>query len=188
MSDAFDSFDPLPPSYDFAAVDLLTVGTQGQPGQRLFFFQARSGPHLVTMKVEKEQAAVLAEYLFQVLADLPDCGPLPQSIDPQLPADPDFAVSSIGVSYEEDRDRILLLLEEFDDVEEAGDEELTRLQSGVIPARVRIRATREQATAFAARCIELVESGRPPCPLCGHPLDPRGHVCPRTNGKTPPRV
>jgi len=28
----------------------------------------------------------------------------------------------------------------------------------------------------------VVASGRPPCPLCGQPLDKQGHICPRKNG------
>ena len=50
----------------------------------------------------------------------------------------------------------------------------------------RFTITREQAAALAIRGTELVEAGRPPCPLCGNPLDPSGHVCPRTNGHRPP--
>jgi len=50
----------------------------------------------------------------------------------------------------------------------------------------RISLTREQAAAFAIRATQLVEAGRPPCPLCGLPLDPAGHDCPRTNGHRPP--
>ena len=50
----------------------------------------------------------------------------------------------------------------------------------------RILLTREQAAAFAIRATQLVEAGRPPCPLCGLPLDPSGHDCPRTNGHRPP--
>ncbi len=57
-----------------------------------------------------------------------------------------------------------------------------------IVAQKRIRMTREQATALAARGSELVDAGRPPCPLCDYPLDPRGHVCPKTNGHHPPRL
>ena len=29
---------------------------------------------------------------------------------------------------------------------------------------------------------EVVAAGRLPCPLCGQPLDPQGHICPRRNG------
>ncbi len=51
---------------------------------------------------------------------------------------------------------------------------------------LRIALTREQAAAFAIHATRLVEAGRPPCPLCGFPLDPSGHDCPRTNGHRPP--
>ena len=51
---------------------------------------------------------------------------------------------------------------------------------------LRVALTREQAAAFAIHATRLVESGRPPCPLCALPLDPAGHDCPRTNGHRPP--
>jgi hypothetical protein len=45
---------------------------------------------------------------------------------------------------------------------------------------------REWASALAIAITRLVEAGRPACPLCGGPLDPHGHDCPRTNGHRPP--
>ena len=42
--------------------------------------------------------------------------------------------------------------------------------------------TRAQAMAFVRRSAHLVSTGRPPCALCGRPLDPDGHVCIKTNG------
>ena len=45
----------------------------------------------------------------------------------------------------------------------------------------RIYATRAQVRAMAARGVEAVAGGRPPCPLCDMPMDPAGHVCPRWN-------
>jgi uncharacterized repeat protein (TIGR03847 family) len=53
---------------------------------------------------------------------------------------------------------------------------------------VHLAMTREQAAALAIRGTELVAAGRPLCPRCGYPLDPRGHVCPRMNGNAPPRT
>ncbi|HEY5033265.1 MAG TPA: DUF3090 family protein, partial [Actinomycetes bacterium] len=38
------------------------------------------------------------------------------------------------------------------------------------------------ARAFAQRAAAVVGAGRPPCPFCGLPLDPTGHLCPRQNG------
>ncbi len=52
----------------------------------------------------------------------------------------------------------------------------------------RFGATRAQVAALARRGMELVESGRPLCPLCGFPLDPEGHACPRTNGNRSPTL
>ena len=39
-----------------------------------------------------------------------------------------------------------------------------------------------KAVAFAQRSKALVNAGRLPCPFCGIPIDPRGHLCPRANG------
>jgi uncharacterized repeat protein (TIGR03847 family) len=52
------------------------------------------------------------------------------------------------------------------------------------PDVVRVQLEAAQAHAFAARAIAVVQAGRPPCPLCGAPLDPGGHFCPRRNGFT----
>ena len=30
--------------------------------------------------------------------------------------------------------------------------------------------------------LSVVAAGRLPCPLCGQPLDPQGHICTRRNG------
>ena len=46
----------------------------------------------------------------------------------------------------------------------------------------RLYFTAAQARAMATRGSAAVERGRPPCPLCGGPLDPTGHICPRLNG------
>jgi uncharacterized repeat protein (TIGR03847 family) len=50
------------------------------------------------------------------------------------------------------------------------------------PDILRVRLTADTARSFATRAARIVASGRPPCPLCGQPLDPQGHICPRRNG------
>jgi uncharacterized repeat protein (TIGR03847 family) len=50
------------------------------------------------------------------------------------------------------------------------------------PDTLRVRLTAESARAFVNRAMEVVAAGRLPCPLCGQPLDPQGHICPRRNG------
>ena len=50
------------------------------------------------------------------------------------------------------------------------------------PDLVRVRLTPLAASAFVERSLRTVAAGRPPCPFCGRPLDPTGHICPRKNG------
>jgi uncharacterized repeat protein (TIGR03847 family) len=59
------------------------------------------------------------------------------------------------------------------DVDDEPDDDLDRL---------RVRLTPEATRAFIDRAKRVVAAGRPPCPLCGQPLDPAGHLCPRHNG------
>ena len=50
------------------------------------------------------------------------------------------------------------------------------------PDILRVRVTAAAARSFVQRAAQVVASGRPPCPLCGQPLDAQGHICPRRNG------
>lgn len=50
------------------------------------------------------------------------------------------------------------------------------------PDLLRVRLTAATARAFVDRAMRVIASGRLPCPLCGQPLDPQGHICPRRNG------
>ena len=157
-------------SFDLGDVDRITVGTVGEPGRRVFYLQAVAGSQVVSLKLEKQQVAALVTYLATLLSDLPGPGPLPTDIDLVEPVLPEWTVGALGVSYDEATDRILVQAEEL--MEEETDEGAT----------ARFLATREQVAALAARGAEAVTSGRPPCPLCGQPLDPEGHVCVRLNG------
>jgi uncharacterized repeat protein (TIGR03847 family) len=161
------------PALDLGDLDRFTVGAEGPAGRRVFLLQCRSGVTLLTLKVEKQQISVLAEYLGRLLGDLERPGELPQALDLESPSEPHWVIGTLGVSYDEDLDRIVLVAEELVAEDEEGDV-------------ARFTVTREQAAAFAVRATLLVEAGRPPCPLCGLPLDPSGHQCPRTNGHRPP--
>ena len=155
---------------DLDAPDVFSVGTSGPVGQRLFLLHFSEGPLHATVKVEKQQVVVLASYLGRIVRQLGRPGHLPDDLDFDVGVEPDLVVGTIGVSYDEDTDRLVVI------VEEAGD-------GGAV---ARLAITREQAAAFAIRATSLVEAGRPPCPLCGFPLEPSGHDCPRTNGHGPP--
>jgi uncharacterized repeat protein (TIGR03847 family) len=161
--------------YDLSAPDRITVGTVGPVGQRLFLLQCRQGPVVLTLKIEKQQVATVADYLARIVRDEQRPGHLPEDLELEEPFEAAWAVGTIGVSYDKADDRVILVIEELLPEEETG-------------AIARLSISREQAAAFAIRATTLVESGRPPCPLCGSPLDPSGHECPRTNGHRPPAV
>lgn len=161
-------------AYDLSA-ERLCVGTVGPVGGRLFLLQAREGETLLTLKVEKLQVAAMAETLAQVIKDQLRPGHLPENQALEQPTEPAWAVGTIGVSFDEAEDRVVLVIEEL-------------VPEGEVGAIARVSVTREQAAAFSIQATRLVEAGRPPCPLCGSPLDPSGHECPRTNGHRPPAV
>ncbi len=50
------------------------------------------------------------------------------------------------------------------------------------PDILRVRVSAAAARSFVQRAAQVIASGRPPCPLCGQPLDAQGHICPRKNG------
>jgi uncharacterized repeat protein (TIGR03847 family) len=160
-------------TFDMDAPDRFSVGTIGPVGERMFLLYCRQGDESLTVKVEKSQVAVLASYLARIVRELGRPGHLPEELDFDLDVEPEWVVGTIGVSYDEDQDRLVVVIEEAVEEDDDG-------------AVVRITVTKEQAAAFAIRATTLVEAGRPACPLCGLPLDPSGHDCPRTNGHRPP--
>jgi uncharacterized repeat protein (TIGR03847 family) len=163
-------------SYEFDSVDRITVGTMGPVGERIFLLQLHSNGTVITVKLEKQQVGALCERLTQIFEATPVVGRLPSGDDLELsaPALPMWAIGGMTISWDEDEREFSLRLEELvveDDVE---------------PSEISFTASLEQMAAFAERGTELVGAGRPPCPLCAFPLDPRGHTCPRMNGHRAP--
>ncbi|MEY2571589.1 MAG: hypothetical protein QOE63_1939 [Acidimicrobiaceae bacterium] len=162
-------------SFDLSEPMVFTVGTVGEPGQRVFFLQAQGDGIVVTLKCEKQQVGALADYLQGMLADLPaiDEDAVPTLLSPVEPVVAEWIVGTLAVAWDEGTDRMVLVAEELLP-EEA-------VEAGQSPAQARFRLRREQVWAFVGHAHELVAGGRPPCPLCGGPLDPHGHDCPRMN-------
>jgi uncharacterized repeat protein (TIGR03847 family) len=156
-------------NYVFDAPDKVMVGVRGEVGNRLFLLQARQGRRLVIVKCEKIQLSALAEWLAQVITELGRPGHLPEDFDIEPEYEFDFVVGDIAIALDEENETIEVSLES---IEEDDNLDLT--------------LTKELAGGLAIAITRLVEAGRPPCPLCGGPLDPKGHDCPRTNGHRPP--
>jgi uncharacterized repeat protein (TIGR03847 family) len=169
-------------SFDLPAVQRLTVGTVGPVGKRTFYLQARQDDQLLTLKLEKQQVGALAQLLSELLADLPAVGAVPgqQALELEEPVLPEWPVGTLRIDYDRDSDQVVLVAEEVG----AEEEDVDTASGGI----ARLGATREQIAALAQRGADLVKAGRPPCPLCGYPLDPEGHSCPRTNGHRAPTL
>jgi uncharacterized repeat protein (TIGR03847 family) len=167
-------------SYQLDGPDHFTAGAIGAPGQRVFYLQAREGATMVTLKCEKEQVAALAEYLSGLLDRLPATG---ETVDDKRellqPFEAAWPIGSLGVGYDAERDRVVVVANER---VEADDEDDERESEKAEAATARFAITRAQAAAFVARARVLQRAGRPTCPMCGEPKDPAGHVCPRSNG------
>jgi uncharacterized repeat protein (TIGR03847 family) len=162
--------------FDLPDVDRFTAGAIGEPGKRVFYLQALAGAQVVTLQCEKTQVAALAEYFAELLADLPTPpdSELPSDMDLLSPVEPEWIVGQIGVVFDETRDRMVVRADELRLEEDDTDDQLAGM--------ARVSLTRAQVHAFVIRAAELVSAGRPPCPLCGRPLDPEGHMCIKTNG------
>ncbi|MGI8778340.1 MAG: DUF3090 domain-containing protein [Acidimicrobiales bacterium] len=167
-------------SFEIPEVDVITTDAIGPPGQRVFYLQARQGTQVVSLRLEKTQVAALVTFLETLLSDLPTPDDVPAEMALAEPIVAEWVVGSLGVSYDEDADRIVLVAEELV-AEELVAEELV---ADEVPqaAHARITATRGQIAALARRGGEVVEAGRPPCPLCSQPVNPEGHMCIRLNG------
>jgi uncharacterized repeat protein (TIGR03847 family) len=155
---------PMSSYFDLSDVDRFVPGTIGVPGARTFYVQIGAGGQVISLKCEKLQVGALAEALRNVLVDLQPVSAveLPRAMELQGPLVAEFTVGSIGLGYEPDSDRILVMFEEAVPEEQASD-------GGA--GQVRVALTRAQALGFAGRGDELLAGGRPGCVLCGSPID-----------------
>ncbi|TYB41467.1 DUF3090 domain-containing protein [Actinomadura chibensis] len=175
-------------SYD--PPERFVAGAVGRPGDRAFYLQARSGRRVTSVGLEKFQVTLLAERLEELLdevlrrsggeapvpavtpSELLDDGPLDQ------PVEEEFRVGTMALAWDPDDEQVVIEAQEVTETEEEA--EVGEDDPAIAVLRVRISAA--QARAFAERALKVVAAGRPPCPLCGLPLDAEGHVCPRQNG------
>jgi len=175
----------------FDPPDRFVAGTVGEPGQRTFFLQAREGLRVVSIALEKAQVAVLADRLGQLLGELQRRGVAPTIEGPPTgedagpldePLNEAFRAGALTLGWDGEAERVLVEARaESEDGETIDpDEDDDEDEDG--PDLLRVRMTAAVAQEFVERAVRIVASGRPPCPLCGQPLDPIGHICPRRNG------
>lgn len=165
----------------------FVAGTVGTPGDRTFYLQAVDGDRVVSVALEKQQVAVLADRLEQLLEEVATRTgtPLPaETADSDAlsqPIDEEFRVAAMGLAWDGDAGLVVIEAQAPTDEPEVAEETLLEdVEEGPDALRVLIEPPR--ARAFIERARRLVGAGRPPCPLCGQPLSAEGHVCARLNG------
>jgi uncharacterized repeat protein (TIGR03847 family) len=179
--------------YSHENVTRCVVGTVGLPGERSFFLQVSSLLSTNCVAIEKVQAIALSERLRLMMRELRrnqlasfdelninserDVTPL------EFPITEDFRVGVIGISWDQETQRILV------EAQAVGDETLTELldedEAALLedaPDLLSFKLRIHQARSFCDRTDAVVAAGRQPCPFCGLPVDPTGHLCPRSNG------
>ena len=171
-------------SFDLSEVDAFTVGTEGPPGRRVFFLQAVAGPQVVTLRLEKQQVALLADYLDRLLVTYEFGAAEPVAMpDLAQPLLSEWIIGSMMVAIDEARSMIVIIAEEMVLIEVDPDDpdddiDLDDEPSG---AQARFCLTRSQVEAFVEGAREVIGGGRPICRLCGGPMNAEGHSCPRMN-------
>ena len=178
----------------FDTPDRFIAGTVGEPGSRTFFLQAREGSRIVSVALEKVQVAALAERLDDLLDELEkrgvegaedtdgltlpsgDPGPLDEPINEA------FRAATLSLGWDGSNGKVLVEARapSEDEDEDVLDDDDETSPDG--PDVLRVRLLPVEARSFVERAVRVLGSGRPPCPLCGQPLDPQGHLCPRRNG------
>ncbi|MEE1929196.1 DUF3090 domain-containing protein [Streptomyces sp. TRM 70351] len=180
--------------------DRFVAGTVGLPGRRTFYLQASADGRTTSVSLEKAQVEALAERIDELLdevvrrsggstavpavapAELADSQPLVS------PVEEEFRVGTMALAWDGDTERMVVEAQALVALDAETDESLAEAEERLLhddengPPMLRVRITGSMARAFAKRAMEVVNAGRPPCPLCSLPLDPEGHVCPRQNG------
>ncbi|MDQ4125882.1 MAG: DUF3090 family protein [Actinomycetota bacterium] len=164
--------------------DVFTADFTGAPGARTFYLQARASSGTHSFLLEKQQVAILAEKLQEMLLMIDENDTIKSAApqrDPALalsePVEPEWRIGTIGLLYDEGRDVVVVVVQEVgaDDEEEEDEDE----------TGYRFFLRRDQVRSLILHALAAVGEGRPLCQLCGLPMDPGGHVCPASNGHRP---
>jgi uncharacterized repeat protein (TIGR03847 family) len=177
--------------FDFDQLDSFIPGAIGEPGDRVFYLQARRGQQVVSFRCEKEQVGMLGRYLGQLAGAMGAPDPERDIAGLIEPVVPEWIVGTISVGVDEASGVIQVTTEELapeeievvvdEDLTEADIDELLEAEDEAAGAQARFTLRIAQAAAFAEAAEELVSAGRPPCRLCGRPIGAEGHACPRWN-------
>jgi uncharacterized repeat protein (TIGR03847 family) len=174
--------------HEFAWPDRVVVGTIGLPGARTFYLQVRAGTQIVSIALEKQQSALLAEKIDEILDQLitvegnpfsvPTSTPIELVDNDQLEAvQEQFRAGAMSLGWDPATAQVVIEAYPITDVEADDNDESLDEDGADEPEMLLVRMPVGTARAFARRTREVVGAGRPTCPLCGYPIDADGHIC-----------
>ncbi|MGA7203047.1 MAG: DUF3090 domain-containing protein [Specibacter sp.] len=174
--------------HEFSWPDRVVIGTIGLPGARTFYLQVRAGKQVVSIALEKQQSALLAEKIDEILDQLITVESNPFSIptgtpielvdnDPLEAVQELFRTGEMSLGWDPTTAQIVIEAHPFTGDDDDSDAESHEGEGATEPEMLRVRIPVGTARAFAKRTREIVGAGRPMCPLCGYPVDADGHIC-----------
>ena len=168
--------------YPLGALSSIDAETFGEPGRRTFRLVLKAGAANISVWLEKEQLFQLGVSLQEAVRRLSD----EQRAGPSGPAEPEWSGEELSLEF---KARQMLLkyetsgnafyVEAHEGDEEAGEQNPGQDREG---ASVSCGISISQSVTLAEEALKICAAGRPPCFLCGLPIDPGGHICPRANG------
>lgn len=176
--------------HDFSWPDRVVIGTRGIPGARTFYLQVREGKQILSIAMEKEQSALLAEKIDEILDELITVDGNPFSIPTGTPVElvdnepldtvnEQFRTGALSLGWDPTTAQVVIeahpLIPGDPDDDSFGQNFLEDDSEDLEMLRVRMPVG--SARAFAKRTREIVGAGRPMCPICGYPVDADGHTC-----------
>lgn len=174
--------------HEFVWPDRVVVGTTGLPGARTFYLQVRTGTQIVSIALEKQQSALLAEKIDEILDQLitvegnpfsvPTGTPIELVDNDQLEAvQEQFRTGAMSLGWDPTTAQVVIEAYPITDVDADDKDESLDEDGANEPEMLLVRMPVGTARAFARRTREVVGAGRPTCSLCGYPIDADGHIC-----------
>ena len=174
--------------HEFDWPDRVVVGTIGLPGARTFYLQVRAGNQIVSIAMEKQQSALLAEKIDEILDQLLNVEGNPHSVPTGTPielvdndqleaVEEQFRTGAMSLGWDPTTAQVVIEAYPITDADADNDDESLDEDDADVPEMLLVRMPVGTARAFAKRTREVVGAGRPACPLCGYPVDADGHVC-----------
>ncbi|ALE92840.1 hypothetical protein AOC05_11945 [Arthrobacter alpinus] len=175
--------------HEFNWPDRAVVGTIGVPGARTFYLQVRAGTRVVSIALEKQQSALLAEKIDEILDELitvegnpfsvPTSTPIELVDNDQLEAvQEQFRAGAMSLGWDPTMAQVVIEAHPITTVDADDNDEWLGEDGADESEMLLVRMPVGTARAFARRTREIVGAGRPACPLCGYPIDADGHICP----------